>query len=64
MTFNTYNSRDIAVMHNQAVGERQKFWYLITLGKDLYTRLFDERDDESTMQVYEPGDSEFLSWFV
>ena len=60
MTF-TNNSRDIVVMHNQIVGERQSVLVPNNFRQNSCTRLFDVRDDESTMQVYKPSDSEFLT---
>ena len=39
----------------------KQFWYLYADFRHIpITRLLDETDDQSTMQVYKPGDSEFL----
>ena len=47
-------------MRNQEIGDRQTVLVPMNFRHIPITRLSDERDDESPMQVYKPGDNEFL----
>ena len=49
-------------MRNQAIGDKQTVLvHILTKFRHIpIIRLFDERDDESSNQVYKPGESEFF----
>lgn len=51
---------DFVVMHNRAVGDRQTVLIPMSIRHIPITRLLDEKDGESTMQLYKAGDNDFL----
>ena len=53
---------DVVLMHNQAIGDKQTVLiHILTKFRHIpIIRLFDERDDESSNQVYIHGENEFF----
>ncbi len=59
-----YDVYDFVVMHNRAVGDRQTVLIPMSIRHIPITRLLDEKDGESTMQLYKAGDNEFLELVI